>query len=305
MYSVIIPTLNEGGNLWFTIHAIRMIWEHFSDEGHELIVVDNGSSDNTEKFMEDSVVQKFVTFIRCPDSGPGAARHTGAMAARGEILFFIDAHVLLSPNFFGKTECMMRNVIWDDVGIVHFPIAWNGGLGENFATCYKLTLEKNFWGEYQSKKFKELTEIAASGHACIAVRKDHFVEIGGISAPFSAYGGSEIYLNLKFALFGYKNYLFPDVYYLHCSQRKQNYFWSNDLLFQNQVIAAYTIGGEIWSSKVLHYHLNLSGWKPEVTQKLYAEAIEKALEDYKFIQMHAKRTLEHVLDDFKREGVPY
>src|SRR5438876_229698 len=109
MYSVIIPSRNEGAHLWYTLHAIRLIWDHWPDDDErELIVVDNRSTDNTRAFLEDASMTWWVRRVEAPATGPGPARQAGALAARGDILFFLDAHVLLAPDFFRKARRALR-----------------------------------------------------------------------------------------------------------------------------------------------------------------------------------------------------
>ncbi len=305
MYSVIIPTLNEGPNLWFTIHCLKIIWDWRPDE-HELIVVDNGSTDNTVSFLQDPVLGKFVRLVETDAPGAGSARQVGAGVASGDVLFFLDAHVLVPPTFFSKALSTMRQPeIWERMGAMHFPIGWNGGPGDALATHYRLTLDSNFWGDHVVGNFEDVTEIASAGHAAVAVRRDHFESVRGYHAPFVEYGGEETYLDLKLARFGYRNYVCPSTYILHCSQRRQMYHWSNDTLFRNQVVAAYTVGGEHWAQKLLDGHLVKQGWNPDIVRRLYAKAIETAKEDHDFIQANALYTLEQVLLGFKERGVPH
>jgi glycosyltransferase involved in cell wall biosynthesis len=80
--SVVIPAKNEAENLMkFLPRLLPQV------EGAEIIVVNDGSSDNTTEICE----QHGVKVISHPYSkGNGAAIKTGARAARGEVLVFLD-----------------------------------------------------------------------------------------------------------------------------------------------------------------------------------------------------------------------
>lgn len=78
--SIILPCLNESEALKTLLPALR---HHFSEA--EIIVVDDGSTPPIESKDE-------VTVLRHPKTkGNGAAIKTGARAAKGDVLLFLDA----------------------------------------------------------------------------------------------------------------------------------------------------------------------------------------------------------------------
>jgi len=101
--SVIIPTYNRG---WILKEAIdSVLAQEFRD--FELIVVDDGSTDNTPQILE-SYAQD-LTVIRQPNRGVSAARNRGIVAANGRLISFLDSDDLWLPrklssqvNFFNS-----------------------------------------------------------------------------------------------------------------------------------------------------------------------------------------------------------
>lgn len=84
-FSVIIPTYNNAGTL---LRAVQSIQKQ-SFPAHEIIVIDDGSTDETL-----TLVSKFgsgVRFISQINAGVSAARNKGAELATGEWLAFLDA----------------------------------------------------------------------------------------------------------------------------------------------------------------------------------------------------------------------
>ena len=80
--SVIIPARNESGGLRLLLPQLRTDWPDA-----EILVVDDGSTDDTAQLCRDAG----VSVISHPRSlGNGAAIKTGARAARGELLVFMD-----------------------------------------------------------------------------------------------------------------------------------------------------------------------------------------------------------------------
>jgi glycosyltransferase involved in cell wall biosynthesis len=93
--SVIIPAYNEAARLGKTLSTIFDYLNHHA-RGSELIVVDDGSSDETATIAEQTVVQAppglSARVIRIqPNRGKGHAVRTGLLAARSPIALFSDA----------------------------------------------------------------------------------------------------------------------------------------------------------------------------------------------------------------------
>lgn len=82
--STIIPTYN---NAWFLKEAIDSVLAQ-THPAHEIIVVDDGSTDDTG-----AVVQAYpqVKYIKKENGGPNSARNVGLAQATGELVAFLDA----------------------------------------------------------------------------------------------------------------------------------------------------------------------------------------------------------------------
>lgn len=86
----------------------------------EVIVVDDGSSDETWQVIEEAEDQR-VMGIRLPHGGPSVARNAGIEAARGEFLMLLDADDIIEPTKVAEqVEAMTPDVGWvlSDVRIV-------------------------------------------------------------------------------------------------------------------------------------------------------------------------------------------
>jgi glycosyltransferase involved in cell wall biosynthesis len=64
----------------------------------EVIVVDDGSTDGTAALAS----EKGATLVRQHHVGAGAARNRGAEVARGAILVFVDADMVMAPGFVDR-----------------------------------------------------------------------------------------------------------------------------------------------------------------------------------------------------------
>jgi glycosyltransferase involved in cell wall biosynthesis len=80
--SVIIPTLNEAGNLPYVLNTVP-------DWVGEIIVVDGRSSDDTMRVAK--VLHPEIRIVKQERKGKGAAIRAGLEAAKGDILIIMDA----------------------------------------------------------------------------------------------------------------------------------------------------------------------------------------------------------------------
>lgn len=91
--SFIIPCLNSANTLGATLDSIFA--SDLLPEEREVIVVDNGSTDNTA-----GIAKRYpVHLTSCEKRSPAAARNHGSRLAQGEFLAFIDSDVVLEPDW--------------------------------------------------------------------------------------------------------------------------------------------------------------------------------------------------------------
>jgi glycosyltransferase involved in cell wall biosynthesis len=90
--STIIPVYNRAAMLREAVASA----EAQSYRPIEIIVVDDGSTDDTPKVIDALGVRS----IRIPNGGPGAAREAGRQLATGEFIQYLDSDDLLLPRKF-------------------------------------------------------------------------------------------------------------------------------------------------------------------------------------------------------------
>lgn len=92
-FSIIIPTYNRASIVKRAIEAV--LQQSFDD--FEIIVVDDGSTDNTQEILQ-SIVDPRFSFFYQSNKGVCAARNTGASKATGKYLLFYDSDDILLPS---------------------------------------------------------------------------------------------------------------------------------------------------------------------------------------------------------------
>lgn len=96
--SLIVPTYNRSELLEYTLNSC--LHQDTSQLEFEVIVADDGSSDNTKEVVGKYAEQINVKYVFQEDKGyrPGAARNLGISVAEGEVCVMIDSGVILDPG---------------------------------------------------------------------------------------------------------------------------------------------------------------------------------------------------------------
>ncbi len=100
--SIVMPTFNRADTLRRAVDSVRA--QRFED--WELLVVDDGSTDDTKALL-DSIAEPRMAVFRQPNTGVAGARNVGLRAVRGELVAFLDSddewaphHLALMVAFF-------------------------------------------------------------------------------------------------------------------------------------------------------------------------------------------------------------
>lgn len=87
-FSVVIPAYNAAATLRSTVASVQAQ----TDQDFEIIIVDDGSTDNTLNVMLDLGVMDWrIRLDSQPNSGVSATRNYGASIAKGQFIAFLDA----------------------------------------------------------------------------------------------------------------------------------------------------------------------------------------------------------------------
>lgn len=89
--SVIIPAFNCEKYIKDAVNTVL----NQTYKNYEIIVVDDGSEDNTKGILQQYIDKNSIKYIYQENQGPGAARNTGIKAAKGEYIAFLDADDVL------------------------------------------------------------------------------------------------------------------------------------------------------------------------------------------------------------------
>ncbi|MEO8485004.1 MAG: glycosyltransferase [Betaproteobacteria bacterium] len=162
----------------------------------ELIVVDDGSTDASARVAAELGARVIASGGRL---GPGGARNRGAGIARGDVLWFVDADV----------------VVHDDAADVLARAFEERGVAAVFGTYDDAPAAPNFLSQYRNLLHRH-HHLDAEGAAetfwagCGAVRADAFAEAGGFDAArYPRPSIEDIELGLRLRMLGHAIRLEP------------------------------------------------------------------------------------------------
>ncbi|MBU2025435.1 glycosyltransferase, partial [Patescibacteria group bacterium] len=180
--SIIIPVFNQ----WqFTYHCLRSLKAVTREISTEIIIVDNGSTDQTSKLFSQKI--KNVKYLR-NKKNPGFVRgcNQGAAAAKGEFLVFLNNDTQALP---GWLEALIKTFEMNkSAGLVGSKLIYpDGRLQESGGIVYKNKAAANF-GRRENPdnyEFNYLKEADYCSGASIMIKKKLFQELGGFDKRYA------------------------------------------------------------------------------------------------------------------------
>ena len=102
LLSIIIPTYNYAATITRAVNSVI----HQLTPHSELIIIDDGSTDDTDNVLSRIIAEHPGLFriVRKDNGGPSSARNRGIQEARGNYLVFLDADDELLPGSLKTLE---------------------------------------------------------------------------------------------------------------------------------------------------------------------------------------------------------
>ena len=168
-FSVIIPVYNRSSFLEATLESV---WRQtFTD--YEVIVVDDGSTDDTPAYL--AGLGNRVTVFRQANAGPGIARNNGANNARGTYLAFLDSDDLWFPWTLQTVADLIAK--HDQPSLISAGLVLFQDAAELSSVNQTETVAE-FFGDYLSASDRD----CFVGAGMTFVRRDVFLDVGGFCA---------------------------------------------------------------------------------------------------------------------------
>lgn len=171
--SVIIPAYNAMNYLPATLESLlNQTFEDF-----EAIVVNDGSSDETEEWVSQIESPK-VKLISQQNKGLAGARNTGIAHAQGDYIAFLDADDLWEPTKLTKQVAVLEEN--PEVGLVYTWVALIDEQGKFTGRIFENNAEGNVWNQLTERNIIECGSVAV-------VRRSYLEEVGGFDCELQSF----------------------------------------------------------------------------------------------------------------------
>lgn len=201
--SIIIPCFNNDDTIVETLQSVCN--QDYS--AIEIIIVNDGSTDSSEKTITDFIAAAnniTIQLIHQKNSGPSVARNTGASKATGKYLLFLDADDKIASNFV--SECIAVFDSKSDANLVYSE-------AELFEAAT---------GKWELSNFKMPDFLIQN---CIyitaMIKRSSFNEVGGFDESISFSEDWELWIKL-IKKFGEGVYKIPKTLFYYRKRFNQN-----------------------------------------------------------------------------------
>jgi glycosyltransferase involved in cell wall biosynthesis len=182
--SVIIPTYNRANLINKAIQSV--LDQTYTD--FEIIVVDDGSTDNTENVVKGFQDERIRYMYHKKNMGVSSARNTGIISAKGVFISFQDSDDVWLPKKLEKEIKIFESSI-PKVGVVYSRLC---RISNNEKTLFPLPEHKIREGTIHNQLVK-----GNFVHGLTLIRKSCFEKVGTFDEQLPALEDWEIYLRIS------------------------------------------------------------------------------------------------------------
>lgn len=168
--SVVIPTYNRAD---YIIRSVKSALEQ-TVEPYEIIVVDDGSTDNTKEKI-DELNNECIKYVYQENGGAASARNKGAEVATGDWIAFNDSDDVWRPEKLKEQmDHAMRN---SDYALIYCAYSYNSPI-EKIA---RVPMSTNI-DELEGDIYLNLIVMNTIGTPTVMVRRKDFLNVGGFDS---------------------------------------------------------------------------------------------------------------------------
>lgn len=326
--SIVIPFCNEYPQVAFTVQAVLEELKPANFD-YEVVVVDNYCNEVGEQKLRDELCPFCMhpfEVLRTQDRGgeflsdkvqwhPHTlkyvkydqklshwnAKNVGVQNSSGDILLFLDAHVVPSQ---GSIRAMFNYYIqnYENLdGTLHLPLAYLlSRRGQEL--IYKIETDPNrgFY-HYTFSSYKNLGtpyKVPCMSTCGMMMHRDLYNLLGGWPSELGIYGGGENFVNYCLAVLGKNKWIMTTGPLYHYADSR-GYFYNYDDFIRNRCIATYLSAGE----HAAHLFVQNCQGNLDILENIYKDAVTKTSKHRKLIEDRQQLDVGEWLIKMKLEGM--
>jgi len=199
--SVVVPVYNDPEGVRDTLESL--VAQTYPDGSHEVLVVDNGSTDHTPSVVEEFATAADTVELLVEDriQGSYAARNRGIRHAEGDIVAFLDADVTVSEGWLEDAVAAMERL---DAEYLACDVKLRAS-GDSLASRY------NERSGFPIERY--VTDFRFAPTCCLLVSRHVFDELGCFDERLVS--GGDLEFGNRVAEAGYRLEYVPDVSATH------------------------------------------------------------------------------------------
>lgn len=326
--SVIIPFCNEYPQVAFTVQSVLEELKT-ADFAYEVVVIDNYCQEVSNQKLRDELcpfcMHPFEVF-RSPDKGgeflsdkvkfhPSTlkyvkydqklshwnAKNAGVKNASGDVLLFLDAHVIPSQgsirsmfNYYVKNYEALN-------GTLHLPLGYLlSKTGQELIYKIETDPSRGFY-HYTFSSYRHESQpykVPCMSTCGMMIHRELYDLLGGWPSELGIYGGGENFINYGLAVLGKNKWIMTTGPLYHYADSR-GYFYNYDDFIRNRCIATYMAAGE----KAAHLFVQNCQGNMDILEKIYQDVVSKTAEHRKLIESKQQLDVGEWLIKMKLEGM--
>jgi GT2 family glycosyltransferase len=256
--SVIIPTYNRCAQLGQCLDALAK--QAFATEDFEVIVCDDGSTDDTESLVKNYEAPFRLIYLKQTNKGPATARNMGIQRSSGAYLLFLNDDAIAAPDLLMRHYerlCLNKN---EKIAVLgRFTL-----LPDYTKSLFGFALENSdLLFEYNKMQPEQLHDYRFFYTGNISISRAAVLKAGMFDESFCGPAAEDIELGYRLQKKGYKVFYEPKCIAWHNHELSIENFCKTHLTRGYGAITLYVKHPELCKFKGAGGHL-IQQWKKEV-----------------------------------------
>ncbi len=232
--SVVIPTYNRRARLHRVLCSLA---EQDIDEPFEVLVVSDGSTDDTDEYLRGRQVPLPVAACFQDNQGPAGARNTGVGRARGELVVFVDDDVVAERGLLrGHRDAHLTH---GERAVVIGPMLNPADHPMSPWVAWEQAMLAKQYDDMSAGRYGATARQFYTGNA--SLRREHLVAVGGFDTGFRR--AEDVELAFRLDDHGLTFHFEPDARGRHYAERSYGAWKSTAYAYgRNEMIFARDLG---------------------------------------------------------------